>query len=399
MAKRVEAMVNSRLLVWARESAGLAVEQAARKASVKPQRLVIWERGEGLPTVNQLRNLAGVYRRPLAVFYLPEPPKDFRPMHDFRRFPGELPPSESPELRLEIRRAHQRRQIALELYEEIEGQAPRFSTNASLSDEPEKLAVRIRKLLGIICEDQAAFRDDYQALDWWRSAIENAGVLVFQARGIQLSEMRGFSISERPLPVVVANIKDSPRGRIFTLLHDFVHTMLRDGGLCDLGETDRAPKEQRVEIFCNRVAGAILVPKEDLLGQRAVLQKGRGAGWGDEELLQLARRYRASREVVLRRLLMFDYTTQDFYRRKTAQWQREYRERERRGVGRTGGPAPHRAAISGAGTLFIRLVLTSYYQENITASDLSDFLNVKLEHVERIEREVMGHSAQLGASL
>lgn len=396
MAKRIEALIQSELLVWARKNAGLTLEEAAKKVLVKPERLASWEAGERRPTINQLRKLAKAYKRPMALFYLPESPRDFQPMHDFRRFPGETAPLESPQLRSEIRRARQRREIALELYEDLEGEAPQFSGEASLSDDPEGLASRIRNVLGITHEDQIMFRDYYDALNSWRSALENAGVLIFQAMGVDLSEMRGFSVSETPFPVIVVNVQDAPVGRIFTMLHEFVHILLRDGGICDLiEEPGRTPEKQRVEVFSNYVAGAILVPKDDLLKEGLVLKKGPRAEWSNEEIAKLAGRYRVSHEVLLRRLLIWDRTTREFYQKKRREFEEEHRApRERL---RGGYPPPYRSAISTAGRLFTRLVLENYYQENITAGDLSDFLNIKLKHMGQIEREIMGYSVEFGA--
>ena len=179
---------------------------------------------------------------------------------------------------MEIRSARDRRDIALELYERLEAELPLFSAEASLSDDPESLATEIRNLLGITLEDQFRSRNRYDAFNSWRSALENAGILVFQATGVDLSEMRAFSISEPPFPVIVVNIKDSPLARIFSMLHELVHIMLRDGGICGLGEeANRPPEKQLVEIFSNRVAGAILVPKGVLLQENLVLQKQRWA--------------------------------------------------------------------------------------------------------------------------
>ena len=41
--------------------------------------------GEAHPSIPQLKKLAGVYKRPLSVFFLPEPPSDFMALRDFRR--------------------------------------------------------------------------------------------------------------------------------------------------------------------------------------------------------------------------------------------------------------------------------------------------------------------------
>ena len=104
MGKRVEALVEPSLLVWARDSAGLTLEQAANKVGIKPERLASWESGTGLPTVNQLRKLGKACNRPVGVFYLPEPPRVPEPLHDFRRFPGEIARMESPSSRPEANR-------------------------------------------------------------------------------------------------------------------------------------------------------------------------------------------------------------------------------------------------------------------------------------------------------
>jgi hypothetical protein len=47
-------------------------------------------------------------------------------------------------------------------------------------------------------------------------------------------------------------------------------------------------------------------------------------------------------------------------------------------------------AISSAGPVFVQIVLTNYHQENITASDVADFLEVRLKHLDKIEAEVFG---------
>ena len=178
-------------------------------------------------------------------------------MHDFRRFAESGGTGQSPELTLEIRRAHDRREWALELLEGIEEEVPQIDASLSLSDNAEDASATIRKLLGVTLERQRNWRTEYEAFREWRLLIETAGILTFQANGVELSEARGFSIALRPLPVAVANIKDAPRGRIFTLVHEVAHVLLSDGGICDLHESadDGA---SRIEAYCNRVAGATL---------------------------------------------------------------------------------------------------------------------------------------------
>ena len=96
-----------------------------------------------------------------------------------------------------------------------------------------------------------------------------------------------------PLTVVVVNIKDAPRGRIFTLLHELAHIMLKEGGICDFHDAD-------TEAYCNRVAEAALFPREALL-QSATVRKHRKDDpvWSDAELGELSRQFGGSREAAL----------------------------------------------------------------------------------------------------
>lgn len=384
---RVEALVTAQVLLWARKTAGYSLQEAANRAHVKIEQLESWEQGEQRPSVSQLRKLAKLYKRPLAVFYLPEAPLTFKALHDYRKLPEQAVTVESPELRFEIRRAHERRQVALALYDELGETPPTFQMQVSLASDPEHVANQIRDLLGITYAEQIKWKDAYEARSWWRDALERIGVLVFQATDVALSEMRGFSINEKPLPVLAVNSKDQVRGRIFTMLHEFTHLLLNEDSLCTLDETHkRTSVEQRVEVFCNRVAGAALIPRYYLEMENEVSGKQHKSDWSNETIEALAKKYSVSREALLRRLLTLGYTTEAFYRKRREEFLQEYEELSQKA--QSGFVQPDRAAINAAGPSFVRLVLSSYYQDKITAVDVSDFLNIRLKHLSNVERMV-----------
>ena len=68
----------------------------------------------------------------------------------------------------------------------------------------------------------------------------------FQAEGIDVDEMRGFALSDHPLPVIVVNKKDSVRGRIFSMLHELAHILLGDSSISDssIDGEDLSPKKK-----------------------------------------------------------------------------------------------------------------------------------------------------------
>ena len=388
MGEHVRAVVEPKLLVWARTSARYGVHEAAKKAGVSADRLTEWESGGSSPTINQLRTLANIYKRPLAVFFLPEPPREFDGMRDFRRLPDAANAEYTPELTLAIRRARFRREIAAELAEELELEVPRLHFDPRpFAGDGNRLADAARKLLNVTLTEQLHWRDKYEALNAWSAAVERVGVLVFQTSGVSMREMRGFSIHASVYPVIVANAKDSPRGRVFTILHEFAHLLMHSGGLCDADETRNAESdEQRMEVFCNQVAGAMLVPESALSDAiQAMASAIRNGGIAETELAILAQRFAVSQEVILRRLLTLGRVSLDFYRRKRDELHKAY---ERKREQEEGFAPHHQVIVRDLGKQYIRVVLGAYHQEAITSSDVSDYLGTRLKHLPKIEQAV-----------
>jgi Zn-dependent peptidase ImmA (M78 family)/DNA-binding XRE family transcriptional regulator len=383
MSKNYQAFIKPELLVWARSIAHLDIEQVARKLHVKADKIHAWETGRARPTVKQLRQLAKIYNQTFAAFYLPSPPGDTVPIpHDYRRHAGTILVGISPELALDIRTSWERRSIVLDLYTEQETPPIEFTPTIELVTDPEETALQIRNLLGIDYEKQKGWQDARIAFNAIREAIETVGVLVFQSTSIPIEEIRGYSLSLNPLPVIVVNRKEkSYSARSFTMLHELTHIMLQVGGLCDLTtEEGKKPEEIRVEVFCNHVAGATLIPKDLFLNEPIVQAHGTSLLWGDEEIEALSKTYCASREVVVRRLLVLGLTTPRFYETK----RQEYQEKLKKSPKGKGFVSPPRDVVSTSGKPYIRTILDALYSERITTSDVVDYLGVKSKHLEQI---------------
>ena len=382
--QKPRALITPEVLVWARQEAGLDTEVAARKLRVKAERLVQWEAGEERPTIQQLLSLSRVYKRNPAVFYLPTAPAEAPPVRDFRRLPEiELAPL-SPQLRYEIRLGETRRQILLDV---MGANAPetRLPGPPMLETDPEAAGTLIRQHLGVTLEEQKSWRDADLALRRWREALERIGVLVFQTNRVDVREMRGFSVAEAELPIILLNGGDAAQGKCFSAFHELSHLLLRDGGLCLPGE-ERPGATDTHEVFCNRVAGAALVPAHSLLAEHCVrVARGR-EDWMDNDLRFLARQYSVSREVILRRLLILGRTTERFYREKRRQFiaERQAQEEQQRG----GYAPPHALALNRLGRLYARGVLEGFHEGRVSASDLSRFLGLKLKHLAELEASV-----------
>jgi transcriptional regulator with XRE-family HTH domain len=179
----IKALVKPELLVWARDRAKVKPEDAAKAAHISVERLQEWERGESAPTLGQLRCLAAKYHFPLAVFYLPETSKDFAPLRDFRRLRDVEDKPISANLAYHIRSAYERRELALELFQEFKSEQRRFSLHVSLGDNPEKVGRAIRDLLKVDGESQMLAARQGRAFEYWRRRLEENDVLVFVISG------------------------------------------------------------------------------------------------------------------------------------------------------------------------------------------------------------------------
>jgi Zn-dependent peptidase ImmA (M78 family) len=395
MPKRsTEALVEPAILAWARASAGFSVEEAARSLQTKPEKVVAWEGGEESPSMSQLRRMAAAYKRLLSDFYLPKPPQDDPIPHDFRRLPGEIAFRYSRALRYQLRLARQRRELALELASELETELPVISAhlnhNAAPDPDSEETGARVRNLLGVTLGEQRTWRDPRISYNAWRAHIERAGVLVFQATGIAPAETLGFSIPDRPLPVIVVNRRLRPNGRTFTLLHELVHILLEESSICDIEEgVLRPPEEQRKEAFCNAIAAAVLVPRDALLAEQLVARHpARPRDWSDDELRSLGRVYGVSDEVILRRLLTFGRTNSAFYGARRAFWGSLLDPPELAGPEAEFRRNMPQEVVSDLGRPFTGLVVDSYLNSYTSLSDVSRYLGLRAEQVPKV-RELL----------
>jgi len=383
MAERVEAIVKPELLIWARKSIGLNTSLAAKKLGATEQRLIKWEKGELRPTISQLRKMGEVYKRPIAIFYLPAPPRGFDPIKDFRQISKHEAPELSSTLLYEIRRAYARRESAIDLYKDINSSMPPNDLLKKISTDAEIAGQEIREFLGITYEKQKKWKTDRESFNGWRSAIESKNILVFQASRISANEMHGFSISKSPFPVIVVNIQDAFVWRTFTLLHELVHIIMGREGICDLtGTAD-------IEVLGNAIAESILIPKNAFLEEREFKNR-KDANWTDQEIHRLASRYRVSAELILRRLHTLGRISLSFYREKSIDYKEQAKDKMLKAKKRKGFAPPDRMVLSYSGKLYSRLVLNSYHHEKISASDVSDLLAVKLNYLSKIETALYG---------
>ncbi len=387
--KSLKVNVNPAVMKWARESAGLDPDTVKKRLNVSIGTIHEWEQGTKKPTLTTLETLASYYKRPLAVFFLPEPPHEPSLPTDFRVLPKESRHMLSKKTRLAIRRARRVQSLATEL-EQTKGDIGETIANiasASLSDDPEITAERVRSRMAITIEDQYSFKSLYEAFDKWRGALESLNIMVYQTP-FPLEEARGFSLLDHKLPIIVVNISDAIAARIFTLFHEYAHLLLGASGICIPNETYRDDIDtQEVEIFCNHFAGSFLVPKRVLQEDECARLISQQSTIDDDCLSDIAQRFKVSRQVTLRRLLFCGLISRDQYMRKLEELHSQLRQilADKKSRKPSFGLRPSKRCVVENGRLFSSLVMDAKEREYITYNDLADYLSINLKHLGEVQ--------------
>jgi Zn-dependent peptidase ImmA (M78 family)/DNA-binding XRE family transcriptional regulator len=370
------AHIEPAILLDVRKRSGVPQAEVAKAAGVAAEVYAAWEAGTLQPTITQLRSVGRKLNLSIAVFFLSEPPQGYSLPKDFRVVFGASPEVTAGLVRA-VQDAHTRREAALDLLEDL-GEAPRILTmRARMSESPDAVAAKVRSLLGVTIEEQRAWARPEDALDAWRAAAERVGVFVFQASKLPAT-VRAFSVAADVMPVVVLNRKDAVVARSFSLAHEFAHLVLHASGICDpFRDIDRmGTNEARVEVFCNAVAGALLIPTGDL---RALLTGGIPS---DAAIVSIAKVFGTSAEAVVRRLATIGVVDDAFYRRKRD----EYATARAARPVRKGGPvAPPIDVLSRVGKPYARLVLAARRAGALGPADAAAYLGTRLRHFPGIE--------------
>ena len=368
----IRSPVNPALLRWARERAGVARDDLAAKF----RKVSEWEDGLTKPTLKQAEALARALHVPVGYLFLSKPPEEAIPIADFRTFAGHAFTRPSPNL-LDMIYACQERQSWYRDFARVAGEPDLdFVGSASVNASPETVAAQIRETLAF---DLAARRECPTWADALRLFIrqaEEAGVLVMVSgivmsnsrRRLDPAEFRGFALCDPLAPLIFVNGQDTKAAQMFTLAHELAHIWLGASALSNLGAMP-GPGFRNEEVWCNALAAELLVPRRAL---QSDLRRNEPL---PEALPRLARTFKVSTLVILRRLLDAGWLSRE---RFDAAWAQENERLRNLAQARgTGGGDFHRTTVARVGRRFARAVVASTLEGRTLYRDAFRMLGVK----------------------
>ncbi len=377
--------VRPEMLRWARERAGV---MAADELTGRFPKLPEWEVGDTRPTLKQLEDFARAVHVPVGYLFLPAPPDEPLPIPDFRTHDGRGVRRASPNL-IDMLYVCQERQGWYREFS-LASRIPEadFVASVTVDQRPEDVAAVMAKRLDFDLAARAACRTWEEALRLFIGQAEKMGVLVMVSgivlsnthRALDPQEFRGFALADRRAPLIFINGADSKSGQMFTLAHELAHLWIGASALSDVTPAT-LNGHLREEVWCNAVAAELLAP---MAAFRLAVQPGEAI---DVAMQRLARQFKVSTLVILRRLLDAGEITRDAFGQAWAM-ERE-RLRALADAAGSGGGDFYRTTLSRVGKRFARALVESTLEGQTLYRDAFRMLGVaKTETFNTIGREV-----------
>ncbi len=393
--------INPKILIWARESAGLSIDEAADKIGLTSSettsaadKLTALEVGTKSPTRTQLAKIAKTYCRPLITFYMQEPPPRGERGSDFRVHSARVSLRENALLDALLRDIRGRQEMVRSLLEdEDEAVSLPFVGSADLSNTVSSVARTIHDRLGLPVTDLGRPGGPDVLFKDIRSRCERLGVFVLLIGDLGShhsvladSVFRGFALADKIAPFIVINDQDAKAARSFTLLHELTHIWIGQSGVSGGVDTsENTTPQEPIERFCNDVASEILLPEAVLSKQPVELRAGEKDA-AHTVIGQIAKTWSVSESMVAYRFHRMGWITSTVYDQLSgdyvARWKAIKVKEKKKAKESEGGPSYYKIKQHKLGNALIDVVHRTLRENLLTHTKAAKLLGVKTSSVE-----------------
>ncbi len=382
-----KAYITPKVLKWGRESSRMTIEVAAAKVHVANEKLIEWEEGLSLPTIRQAETLAKAYRRPFSLFFLPEIPRDFQPLQDYRRKTAKQLGTASIFI---IREIQQKQAWISDVYKDNNQQTLPFVGKFSLKDHPITVANDLLTFLDI---NPLNYSSDNPIIEWINKA-ESKGIFISRTSFIHSrllldsDEIQGFAIADVYAPFVFVNSDDWNAPQLFTIAHELAHIWIAASGISSEIEPDLHGKGKfdPVELFCNEVAANALMPAGIMNGIDGKIFTS------SAEVFKISKKMGVSSYAFLVRALNLKLISAEVYRKLKQDADMDFQaflkreeEKKARQKEKEGGPNPYLIRLNKNSRLFTQIVIDAFRGGYIEPTQASYLLNTQVNKFSKFE--------------
>lgn len=362
--------IKPEMIKWARKRARFTQEELAQKSTFK--KLPEWEEGKLKPTLKQLEQFSRKVHLPIGYLFGSKPPEEKLPITDFRTLPDNKYERPSLELLDTIHACLLRRDWYKEFALREQLKPFDFIGSTKTSIPPEEIANQIARTINYSVPLRTECKSKEESFRFFRSKVEKVGIMVMVSgivrnntnRKLSPKEFRGFALADHYAPLIFINGMDSTAAKIFTLAHELAHLWLGNNGVSNVElRNDQAYNE--VEIWCNKVAAELLVPKKELEDKIRIGEPYQ------KSISRLSLDFKVSTLVILRRLLDTGFLERiDF----ESFWDSEINKIQNRET--SGGGDFYANTLSRVGRTFASALISSTLENNTLYRDAFGLLDI-----------------------
>lgn len=209
----------------------------------------------------------------------------------------------------------------------------------------------------LVIPKKTNIRDYY--LDW-ALLLEKMNINISHHSFVDDDGIRAFSITKSKNAVIVINNEENTeKSKLFSVLHELCHILMRKNTLCDFHRTDK------IEAYCNAFASEILMPNQQF---NELLHSAKYKDLPiEEKAKQLSRHFGASELAVYTRFLNKKLITKPQYDRyyQTAMEIVREKAHERRSI-KSDGYNPFPVTRAQLGHLYTNRLFEAYHRQLIS---------------------------------
>jgi len=361
--------ISPTILKAMREHKHIPEEVAATRLKISLDDYRAFESSEHEVSIAEANKIAGIYKRNWTLFLLKKAPgipnfgQDNRTANNKKTALGYLTFEAVEEAKYTL-------DFIVSSAEDTTNNIPQFDR----ASDPEVMAEKFREAIGVPADTNEKMPDAATTLNFWIERLGQIGINVSNYKLGEDDKVRAFSLFNQFKATIVLNSEETDKGKLFSLMHELGHILIRNTGVCDLSRDS-------IESFCNKFASHLLIPTARFieLVQKYKVEDANA----DATSTSIARSLKVSKLAVLTRMLENDFIGSKCYDTLATEEYRIFNIRKQ--MLKKGREAkktkpvinPYVVRKARIGSLFLNEIFDAYHQTRITPYEATRYLGFK----------------------
>lgn len=351
-----------------------------------------WKSGEKTPTFNQLERFSKGTSIPFGYFFLENPPIEKIEILEYRTIDSLALEQPSRNLIDTINKMEDVQEWMKEYAIDRELGELDYVGFLNGSKDVQKVVTETRNVLSLSeawflesSDSRESFNIIREKLEEIRTIVMMSGIVGSNThRPLDIYEFRAFTLIDNHAPLIFINASDSFNGRLFSLLHEFIHIEIgKNNFFNDIQNSLNQVSE--TEILCNAVTAEIIAPLG--LFQKKWLEHSEDYGTKDR-IFHLARYFRCGVTIIARRALDSGLIDGHTYTEIAESAISNYKKQRR---SEDGGGNYYNTLNSRMDKHFLRALNNSMYEGKTSATEAYRLTNTNRETFSNLLRMIAGN--------